>query len=499
MAKKKKQDIISNPKVYMELAIEEMNKSLNEPRPDGKVPPKVGAIIVFPDGRIERAHRGELREGDHAEYTLLERKLANEKLDECILFTTLEPCYQRNHPKIACCKRTSNARIKTVYVGIGDPDPTVDGKGIDHLRKHGVEVHMFDRDLQQQIADANKQFIEQAIERKNEKKQEPLPLLEQPVSDFDVSDFSDEALLKFIKEANLDFTPHQAEFHKYMANLGALSYDDKSKTYKPTGVGILLFGKNPRHIFKQAALKAKADYGARNIEVKEFNEPLVLVPDLIEEWLHKVLHHSKDTTAFKRRDIPDFPIPVLREAIVNALVHRDYTIEGAKSSLEIDNDKIVIKSPGEPHPAITLEQLKSFNAPSISRNPIISYVFSLMKYVEEMGFGMQTLKSLNEKYGLPLPVYSYENPFLVLTFPRSIESVKNVSSNTSITELSNDELKGYEWIRQQRIVSKKEYAKHFGFDDKKALRHLSKMRKLGILKGEGRSNSPDYRYIIIDE
>ena len=46
----------------MQMAIGEMNKSINEPRPDGKVPPKVGAIILFPDGSIERAYRGELRD-----------------------------------------------------------------------------------------------------------------------------------------------------------------------------------------------------------------------------------------------------------------------------------------------------------------------------------------------------------------------------------------------------------------------------------------------------
>lgn len=59
-----------------------MMKSNNEPRSDGKVPPKVGAVLLFPDGKTIRAHRGELREGDHAEFTLLERKLAHEKLDD---------------------------------------------------------------------------------------------------------------------------------------------------------------------------------------------------------------------------------------------------------------------------------------------------------------------------------------------------------------------------------------------------------------------------------
>lgn len=83
MAKKKEQKIF-NPRPYMKLAVAEMNKGKNEPRPDGKVPLKVGAVLVFPDEKVIQTHRVELHEGDHAEFTLLERKLGHEKLDECI-------------------------------------------------------------------------------------------------------------------------------------------------------------------------------------------------------------------------------------------------------------------------------------------------------------------------------------------------------------------------------------------------------------------------------
>lgn len=161
-------------KDLMKLAIDEMKKSVNEPRHDGKVPPKVGAVMLFPDGRIEKAFRGELREGDHAEYTLIERKLAKENLEGCILFTTLEPCTERNSPKIPCCRRATNARIKKVYIGIEDRDPTVDGKGIKYLEKHGVEVKMFDRDFQRIIEVENKEFIKQALKRKKESEDEDL-------------------------------------------------------------------------------------------------------------------------------------------------------------------------------------------------------------------------------------------------------------------------------------------------------------------------------------
>ncbi|MCL2683592.1 MAG: hypothetical protein FWE63_08985, partial [Bacteroidales bacterium] len=90
---------------YMAMCIEVMNNSLQEPRSD-KTSPKVGALLIKPDGKIETAFRGELRHGDHAEYTLLERKNRSVPLDGSILFATLEPCAPnaRKHPKLSCAE-----------------------------------------------------------------------------------------------------------------------------------------------------------------------------------------------------------------------------------------------------------------------------------------------------------------------------------------------------------------------------------------------------------
>jgi len=484
-------------RTYMELAIEEMNKSKNEPRPDGKIPPKVGAILLFPDGRVVRAHRGELREGDHAEFTLLERKLGHEKLDDCILFSTLEPCVKRNSPKMGCCKRTVNARIKTDYVGIQDPDPTVAGKGIKYIEDRNVKVTMFDRDLQKIIEEEHSGFLEQAKSRaKQAAKDDIITELEQVIPKVDINQFSVEALQKFITEAKLDYKPKDQEFQNYLADIGAMQLDEKTKIFRPTGTGILLFGKNPRIKYKQASLKAFIDYGKNKIEPKDFNQALILIPSLMEEWLKKVLPLSKDTSSFKRKDIPDFPIDVLREMVINALVHRDYSIEGAKSHLEIDNEKIIIKSPGAPVPSISLEQLNSFKAPSISRNPIITYVFNLMGYVEETGFGMRSLKLLNETYGLPLPEYTMEHPFLILTLPRNMEALKKVSHHKNLSELNNEELIGYEFIKLKETVTRREYQEHFGFkSDKKAERHLMKMVHLKLITRKGSARSTYYEII----
>ena len=58
--------------------------------------------------------------------------------------------------------------------------------------------------------------------------------------------------------------------------------------------------------------------------------------------------------------------------VLNALVHRDYAIEDAKCQLVVTPDTITVKSPGKPVEPITLEQMQSFDAPMLSRNPVMS-------------------------------------------------------------------------------------------------------------------------------
>jgi len=480
----------------MELAIEVMRQSVPEPRKDGKARPKVGAVLVKPDGTVETAYRGELRHGDHAEFTLLERKNRGNKLDGSTLFATLEPCAPgaRRDPKVDCAERIRLARIKEVWIGIQDPDPKVARKRIEHLKNNGIKVHMFDRDLQEVIEKENKDFLEQAIERAAVEKKKPgeivLSPLENKLPAAVLAGFSDEALALYRERAKIAEVVGSEEFNRRLLKQGLLK-EEKGRLL-PTGFGILLYGKEPRRAMRQAGLLAAIHYPNGEQERKEFDEPAVMIPDLLEKWLKDKLPNVVDRSKMRREERPTLPFEMVREAVVNALIHRDYAIEGGKCQVVVTENTITVRSPGKPPHPITLEQLQSFTAPMLSRNPALHFVFARMGMAEEQGLGVGSLRDRSKELGLPLPRYTWDAPYLVLKLYRSAKSVIRELPANVLESLNAEERRGWEYLATKTACTRAAYEQHMGVDTRKAQRHFKRFVGLGLLRKIGASTSPSY-------
>lgn len=495
-----KQDDSQEVRKHMELAIEVMKKSIQEPR-DDKTSPKVGAVLIKTDGTVETAFRGELRHGDHAEFTLLERKNRSTLLDGATLYATLEPCAPnaRKHPKLGCAERIVNARIKKVYIGVEDPDPTVDRKGIKYLIENGIEVEMFDKDLQSIIWEENNEFKKEAEERAKKAKIDVAEIVltekENIEPNADLDDFSKDAVQWFIEAAKLEVEFGSIAFNKVFKKLGFIKEENGST--RPTGIGLLLFGTHPQHVYQNAIIRATYKTDGRGEEIKTITGPLIAQPAEILSWFENHVNSQIDRSNAKREINYDFPAPVFREAIINAIVHRDYDINGAPIYLEINDDVIIIKSPGEPVAPLKFEQIQTFNAPSLSRNPKLMYVFDQLGIVEQRGLGFQTIKELPEKFDLPLPKVTYDAPYMVFTFPRNIEASRKLSNNKYTDQLKDDELIGYEWMQTKDEISARAYASKFEITTRTANRHLKKLKDLGLIVDNGLlPNSPNTRYKI---
>jgi pyrimidine deaminase RibD-like protein len=149
----------------LDLAIETAEKS----KPGRPENPKVGAVIKLSNGEVHSAYRGEIVDGytgrqspgDHAEFTLLQKKLRSKaRLDGSVLYTTLEPCTDRNHDKLPCVEWVIQKGIKQVIVGILDPNPRICGRGYWRLIDAGVKVDFFPSTYIDQMIQDNREFVD---------------------------------------------------------------------------------------------------------------------------------------------------------------------------------------------------------------------------------------------------------------------------------------------------------------------------------------------------
>ncbi len=127
---------------------------------DTRARPKVGAALSRGQELLGTAYRGELKTGQHAEYTLLQGKLADSDLTGTTLFTTLEPCTTRNHPKRPCAAWIEDRRIGRVVVGMLDPNPVVYERGVSTLRAAGISVDYFPENWRDVVIAENQSFVE---------------------------------------------------------------------------------------------------------------------------------------------------------------------------------------------------------------------------------------------------------------------------------------------------------------------------------------------------
>ena len=140
---------------FARMAIEEARKSV--PENDGRPHPAVGAVVVKNRQVLATAHRGEA-EGNHAEYIALEKRLADAAVAGATVYTTLEPCTTRNHPKIPCAETLIERKVARVVIGMLDPDPRITGRGQRRLRTANIITDLFPHDLMKEVEELNREF-----------------------------------------------------------------------------------------------------------------------------------------------------------------------------------------------------------------------------------------------------------------------------------------------------------------------------------------------------
>ncbi|MBM4118602.1 transcriptional regulator [bacterium] len=182
-----------------------------------------------------------------------------------------------------------------------------------------------------------------------------------------------------------------------------------------TNAGVLFFAKQPRRFFDHAyitCLLAKGTDKVHILDRKDFDGGVV---GDIEEALRFVERNTRlayRIESLRRENIPEYPMKALREAITNAVMHRDWFFAGANVFVEIYADRIEVVSPGGLPRGMTLAAL---GHKSVRRNSLIADLLHRIGFIEKAGTGVRRIREEARAGGYPEPIWE-ANGFTTATF-----------------------------------------------------------------------------------
>jgi ATP-dependent DNA helicase RecG len=285
--------------------------------------------------------------------------------------------------------------------------------------------------------------------------------------------------------------------------------------FHPTAAGLLLFGQAPQEIILQAEVICVL-----------FGDPLGLRRYLDRRILHGTLSEQIDQAegffkrhmrvgarmeGFHRVDEPDYPLAALREAVVNAVVHRDYSLSGEAVRLLYYPDRIEVHSPGLLLPGIRLDDLRAGRVPSRPRNPLLVTLLRDLpgNYMERMGTGISYMMDEMAALGRPTPEFVEQNEFLVTFRTESVRAAGPVSTPQSTAGASRHAQRAEDagrlgtqeerwalalrYVQEHGAITNKGYRQVTGVSGMTALRDLEQLVARGSLRAEGQGRGRKYR------
>ena len=223
------------------------------------------------------------------------------------------------------------------------------------------------------------------------------------INDLDIESIE---IFKKLAKDRLPLISQETNIEKLIENLKLFTKDKKL-----TRAATLLFGKEPQRYFITAYTKIgrfRSDTEIIDTVIAEGN--LFQQLDITMNAIKKHLNVKFDTTvngtdidSLSRKDIWDYPLEALREAIINALIHKDY-IDTSPIQIKIFDDKIVFWNSGKLMPPLTVEKLKGPHTAK-QRNPLIASIFYYAGLIEAWGSGTTKMVNMCINQKLPEPEF----------------------------------------------------------------------------------------------
>jgi ATP-dependent DNA helicase RecG len=226
-------------------------------------------------------------------------------------------------------------------------------------------------------------------------------------------DFNEEIFYELLERMNVTMGGNCEDL---LHNLGFGDYENEH-SFIFNNAGIMFFGKKRDLYIRQVYVTCVLYKGIDKIKIidrKDFRTGLVRDYENAFQFLqqHLRLEYVIEGGG-PRKEIPEIPYEALKEALLNAIIHRDYFEIGARVMVEIFDDRVEISNPGE-----LLFERKYFGRKSVARNPVIFDIFNRLDLVEKVGTGIKRIISAVEERGLSVEFEM--NGFFTTIFERPL-------------------------------------------------------------------------------
>ena len=270
----------------------------------------------------------------------------------------------------------------------------------------------------------------------------------------------------------------------------------------PTMAAVLMFARDPQQFAPQSTVGLARFPGTTKgttqiVDRADVTGNLAEIIDRAEAFVRRNTRIASKIYHAQRMEITEYPYPAVREAIANAVIHRDYWQTGSRPQVAVYSDRIEVESPGELLPPITVETLGQ--TPPVWRNPDLAALLYRMGYIEQFGTGIERMRRDMRAHGLSEPRFEGGPGWFRVVFPGPGEHILDLIPEEGITDLRALGLNERQiealalMVNEGRRLTNREYRNLFRVAVSTAQRDLEKLVHTGWVQQIGQGRSLEYR------
>nr|WP_321355598.1 RNA-binding domain-containing protein [uncultured Draconibacterium sp.] len=329
----------------------------------------------------------------------------------------------------------------------------------------------------------------------------------------------DEEICYDVEFAELDITPLLKKFenigkplnNEKLVNLKLIKTEN-DKVY-PTNALMIILGKFSHCVVKCARFKGTTM--SVFTDKKEYDGDIFSILENTQSFVLNHINLKGEIKGLQRTDTYEIPVSALREALINAIIHRDYINRGRDIKVGIYDDIVNVVSPGSLPHSITIEDV--FNGRSEARNRVVAHVFKELNLIEQWGSGINRIINDCKTYGLHTPKIEEKNDFFDVEIirPQITTDDKQAESQAELQTVTNDYERlrtitnDYERLEKEKQdillflldnhkISRKKAAELIGLKNTKTYEILSELVNENLIQKQGQGRSTYYTIVRTD-